>query len=647
MKRFTLFLLAVLAISLFAFAPTYAQGGKHGDRERRPAATNGQSQMVLPNHDEDDVEFEGTIESKHSDYWIIDGKTVYVDGKTEIDEEHGPADVGAYVEVEAKRRGDGAYYAKKIKVKEGHQTPHPTATHHPTETPHPTSTPHPTETPHPTSTPGHGQEVEFRGLIRSQNGDQWRIDDITVTVDGNARIDEEDGPAVVGATVDVEAIHQSDGSLWAKKIEVKESNHDDDNHDVEFKGTIEAKNGSMWTIGGRQVMVDGATEINERKGPADVGAYVEVKARQQNDGNLHARKIKVESHNGGYNDLPKVEWKGDIEAMNGNTWTIAGRQVMVDARTRLITDHGPMEVGAYVKVKARQQNDGSLWAERIETMRRNGSQTEVKFQGRIEAMNANQWRVGGFDVAVDGNTVIDQREGPAQVGAYAEVKAARMNDGSLYAYRIHIENDAPDGFKIEFRGPIEAMSAAMWQVAGFQVVVDEGTRFENLARAALGVTAKVKARRMDDGSLLAIKIEVKGDEMEQRRKVEWKGQLQRFDAHSWTVGGRTVMLNQSTEIIGQPVLGAMVEVHARMQADGSLLAAKLKVEQHQSRVKFKGMVESISPNAWVISGRTVLVDGRTVFDQRHGPLGVGVTVKVKAMRQADGSLLALRIKRED
>jgi len=306
-----------------------------------------------------------------------------------------------------------------------------------------------------------------------------------------------------------------------------------------------------------------------------------------------------------------------------------------------------MEVGAYVQVKARQQTDGSLWAECIETKRRENAQTEVEFKGQIETMSANRWRISGFDLMVDDSTVIDEREGPAQVGAFAEVKATRMDDGSLYAYRIHIKNNIPDGFKIEFRGPIEAMSANMWRVAGFDVMVDDGTRFENLERAALGVTAEVKARRMEDGSLLAIEIEIKGNEMEQHRQVAWKGRLERFDADSWTVAGRTVMVDRNTMIIGQPAVGATVEVHARMQNDGSLLATKLEVERNRSRVAFKGYVESIGSDAWVISGRTVMVDARTVFDESHGPLGVGVYVEVKALRQSDGSLLALRIKSED
>ncbi len=680
MKRLTTVFFALLVLGLIAIAPVYAQGGKHGDQVKSDAFPS-VSQDVSPT-DDNEIEFKGYIESKAGDYWVISGRTVYVDAQTEIDESNGPAEVGAYVEVDAIRRMNGTLYAKKIKVEEGQntpdptetaeptethtpeptetpdatetpeatETPHPGETPGPTETPHPSETPHPTETPEPrpTRTPHPGEEVEFRGVIMSQNGNLWVINGVTVTVDENTRIDEEHGQAVVGALVDVEAIRQEDGSLWAKEIEVKRSsdNEEEQNY-VEFKGTIEAKSDTVWSIGGREVMVDANTVIDEREGPADIGAYVEVKAMQNSDGTLYALRIKVES-DGNDQEMPEVRWEGALEAMNGNVWTVAGRTVMVDARTRLITEYGPMEVGAYVEVKARQQADGTLWAERIETkLQENSGQTEVEFNGQIQAMNADMWQIGGFEVMVDANTVIDEREGPAQMGAYADVKAVRQTDGTLYAVRIHIEDNVPDGYKIEFRGPIEAMSTDMWTIAGFDVMVDAGTRFENLERAALGVTAEVKARRMDDGTLLAIQIEVKGNEIEQQREVEWKGVLESFNANSWTVGGRTVQVDVNTMIVGQPTVGAIVEVHARVLTDGTLLAYKLEVEESQSRIEIKGYVESIAPDAWVISGRTVSVDGRTVFDERHGPLGLGVYVEVKAQVQPDGSLLALRIKSED
>ena len=69
------------------------------------------------------------------------------------------------------------------------------------------------------------------------------------------------------------------------------------------------------------------------------------------------------------------ELRGRIEAMDGNVWTIDGRTVMITERTRLETEHGPMEIGAMVEVKATLQADGSYLAEKIELKERKRDMT--------------------------------------------------------------------------------------------------------------------------------------------------------------------------------------------------------------------------------------------------------------------------------
>jgi len=606
------------------------------------------------------VEFKGYIESIGDDAWVIGGQTVLVDANTVIDESEGPAVVGAYVEVKAIRQSDGSLYARRIKVEESHETPEPTetpdATETPeptetpdaTETPEPTETPDATETPEPTETPDPGPRVEFRGVVESISDAQWVISGQTVLVDINTEIDESHGPAQVGATVEVKAHRQADGSLYAYRIKVEEADDDDDDEDgveIEFQGFIEAVNGDVWVVAGEEVIVDANTNIDEREGKAVVGAYVEVKAERRTDGSLYARRIRVRTQE---EEMPEVEWKGAVEAINGEIWTIGGREVLVDARTRLEEENGPIDVGVYVEVKARQQTDGSLWAERIRSRKpEDDDLNEMEWEGVIEAMLATEWSVGGITVTVNAATVIDEREGPAQVGATAKVHAVQQTDGSLLAQRIRIRNRVPDESKIEFRGPIDAMGSNVWVVNGVTLLVDEGTIFENLERAALGAIAEVKARILPDGSLLAISIRIEGEVWDAQREVEWKGALEAFDDVSWTVDGRTVALDAQTVVKGQPRLGALVEVHARVQFDGSFLALRLEVEDEAEDVEWKGVVESIGDSVWQVGGRTVMVDGRTVFDERNGPIGVGVWVEVKAQRQADGSLVALRIKSED
>ncbi len=465
------------------------------------------------------------------------------------------------------------------------------------------------------------------------------IDAVRVAVDANTVIDEHCAPAEIGALVDVKALRQEDGSLLAIKITVKDSQRMPMNT-MQFEGQIQAMNQAMWMIGGRQIVIDDDTTIDESNGRAVVGARVSVRATRELDRKLHARSITVLAQTP--QTLAAVSWTGTLEAMNAATWRIAGREVVVDARTRLVRSNGPLMVNATVHVDALQQSDGTLWARRIESRGPQLPAADVQFSGNIESMTDESWMIAGVAVMVDASTIIDEREGPAEVGAMVSVRAMRQEDGSLYAQRIHVQNDLPDGFKIEFRGPIEAMDEAQWRVAGFDVVVDDATRFMHLERAELGAIAQVSARRMDDGSLLAIEINIRGTAADQLRQVEWKGPLERFDDGQWQVAGLTAIIDENTLIYGEPLLNATVEVHAWVQDDGSFLAYKLLVEP-DARMSFHGVVEAISSEAWTIGGVRFKVDTRTIFDEDNGPLGVGVTASVKAMRLDDGSFLAMRI----
>ena len=64
----------------------------------------------------------------------------------------------------------------------------------------------------------------------------------------------------------------------------------------------------------------------------------------------------------------------------------------------------------------------------------------------------------------------------------------------------------------------------------------------------------------------------------------------------------------------------------------------------QVEIEFKGTVESISGNIWRIAGRQVIVTAQTSIE---GQPEVGDVVEVRAARQSDGTLLALRIKVEE
>jgi hypothetical protein len=66
-----------------------------------------------------------------------------------------------------------------------------------------------------------------------------------------------------------------------------------------------------------------------------------------------------------------------------------------------------------------------------------------------------------------------------------------------------------------------------------------------------------------------------------------------------------------------------VEVKGVLQADGSILAVHIHLEepeQKDAKVEFKGVVEEVLPNGYRVSGRIVVVTGSTKV---KGPIAVG------------------------
>ena len=134
------------------------------------------------------------------------------------------------------------------------------------------------------------------------------------------------------------------------------------------------------------------------------------------------------------------------------------------------------------------------------------------------------------------------------------------------------------------------------------------------------------------------KEDLPGDE------IDFMGIVEGIGDSSWTISGQVVGIDASTQIIGSPQVGDNVEVEARKAADGSLTASKIKKEDAvEQEVEFTGKVESIGDLSWQIAGQPILVNASTRIE---GNPAVGDTVEVKAMKAADGSLTATRIKND-
>ncbi len=220
--------------------------------------------------------FYGTVQSLPAGLigtWIVDGRTVNVTSWTRIKQKRGVAAVGAYVEVEGNLLPSGAVDAYEIEVKSGSGGGAPIA-----------------------------PQVKFYGTVQSLPAGligTWTVDGRTVNVTPGTRIKQKRGPAAVGAYVEVKGTQQPSGAVDAYEIEVKSGSGGGGapvGSQVKFYGTVQSLPAGLigtWMVDGRTVNVTPGTQIKQKRGPAAVGAFVEVKGVMQTDGSVNAFKIEV------------------------------------------------------------------------------------------------------------------------------------------------------------------------------------------------------------------------------------------------------------------------------------------------------------------------------------------------------------------
>lgn len=293
--------------------------------------------------------------------WTVNATTVHVTNQTEIDQERGKVVVGAIVRVKGERQTDGSLNATEIEV---------------------------------IVSPARGSLVKFYGVVQALPsakiksaakatlagrlvGD-WKVGDVVVHVSADTEIDEEHGAVAVGSLVEVSGARRPDGSVDARRIEVKMPRPSQE-IPVAFPGVIDKlpESGLIgeWVVSGRKVQVTADTEIDQEHGAAAVGAYVQVKGILGTDGVVKARGIEVkgkpEVGTGVY-----VRFRGVVDAVTKpqdgkydvrvRVSETDFRVVHIGPRTRVDTEHGALEVGKVVEVKGVRQADASVDALSIE-----------------------------------------------------------------------------------------------------------------------------------------------------------------------------------------------------------------------------------------------------------------------------------------
>ena len=157
---------------------------------------------------------------------------------------------------------------------------------------------------------GGDSDFEFSGTIQALPGasgfiGDWTVSGRTVHVSASTMIERENNvQIIVGAGVKVEGFLQTDGSVNAKEITVKQGFGGGSN--FSFTGNVEELPNTTgrigdWKVTGTIVHVSATTFIEQDNAPVAVGVVVQVEGARRADGSVGADKIEVKSEPGGGN----------------------------------------------------------------------------------------------------------------------------------------------------------------------------------------------------------------------------------------------------------------------------------------------------------------------------------------------------------
>ena len=178
--------------------------------------------------------------------------------------------------------------------------------------------------------------------------------------------------------------------------------------------------------------------------------------------------------------------------------------------------------------------------------------------GIVRLIANGKWIVGEDVVSVDRTAVV---KGIPKVGAAVTIEAQVMPDGSLRALKIRMIGvsfsiSSATGADVSTAKPVEATPQ-----------ITEVPPSGNVVRMPPVTAVEVETQ-------LTNELPVR----------EFSGQVRKVTDNTWTVGGRTVIVDRNTNIAGGSGIGGNATVSISVQADGALLAREITVEKNEGQL---------------------------------------------------------------
>lgn len=196
--------------------------------------------------------------------------------------------------------------------------------------------------------------------------------------------------------------------------------------------------------------------------------------------------------------------------------------------------------------------------------------------------------------------------------------------------------ESPDDplFRVSGEGAVEAVGDA-WLIAGQNFMIDDNTLIQGDPH--VGDWVHVQGRLLPNGTRLADLIILLHRSRENR--FVFTGEVQVISATQWTIAGQVVRVDEQTTIEAGIAIGDLVEAQGGVAQDGVLWASLIRRVVPNS-FRFTGVVQSISPDIWAVSGISVAVNLSTTIESG---IVVGDRVQVTGQILDDGTWMATSI----
>jgi hypothetical protein len=259
----------------------------------------------------------------------------------------------------------------------------------------------------------------------------------------------------------------------------------------------------------------------------------------------------------------------------------------------------------------------------------------VRGEGQVTE-TGDVWRIAGQTFALyDATTVV----GDPQLGDWVSVEGHVDRFGTRYADQIVLlRRSSIEHFC--FVGQVDAISAALWTIAGQQVTIASETDTEHGLQ--VGDMVSVDGTIEPGGELVAAHILYRGDTT-LGEAFSYVGVVQSVSESAWVVSDVELAVNGETATDPGLLVGSVVLVRGDVLEDGTWLARSIrKVSSQERTFEFVGEVDQVDP--WIVAGIDLETGLYTVIDEG---IGEDDRVRVQGIVLDDGTRVAEAIKWDD